>query len=622
VAQTVLARASRIQRALSPWVQRWLKADYKAGSRWRAPFARRQPAFSMASTRWFLARAEDKRERSTTWRPDVGSLSPDLVDRFAGSITDRFEPFGARYQPQPPADQEPLELPLAHETGGLVSGGSEPAPVTPSLPPFTRRQPDQRSATRHPDRSLPPKARLFSRVEEVTSEPPPAREGAGGVKGESRPLPVEEPASGQPASEEDAHQSRRQLDRPEMPRRMSLPPSAEAPDEPHLSATAAVKAATSDRPVSPEGASEQPGELLMQRQPAPDQPTTGLKERILARATSRRQMPLTQPLPLLRSRPSVTKTVQPQVARAWLSTRGWRFKTKAQDASAAPGRVTRAVDDLEQGVGPGQPLSSKPRLMMERVMDQDLSDVRVHTAQLAPLGVQAATRGRDIYVEPGQDRFDTPQSLGLLGHELTHVSRGGIAQTKPLAQTAILPQARVQREVEDEEAVADSNEQTLTGLFQSSSTSTGSAPAGSVFRQPAMPDFESEETMPTHESLQTEDDTDLLSPGTLADSPELFQRQQASLQIAALEMTRGSVYEELAHDQVSIAPEDLDTMAADEVPSEEEVTAIVTTAEEEAGEAEEAEEAAPTLDLDELARQVYPFIKQRLAVERERRAAI
>ena len=135
----------------------------------------------------------------------------------------------------------------------------------------------------------------------------------------------------------------------------------------------------------------------------------------------------------------------------------------------------RAAGDLEQGASPGQPLSSKPRLMMERVMGQDLSDVRVHTAQLAPLGVQAATRGRDVYVEPGQDRFDTPGSLALLGHELTHISRGGFVQTKPIAQTAILSQARVQAQVEDEEAVAESNEQTIMGLFQESPTGPGTA---------------------------------------------------------------------------------------------------------------------------------------------------
>lgn len=582
VARAVLTRTRRMRRALSPWVQRWLETDPEVKSQWRGPLVRRQAAFSIANTRLLLARIENRREQSTVWQPDVGSLEPGLVDRFASSVTDRFEPFGAKHQPQPPTDQEALELPLANMTTGLVAGESERTPVIPSLPPFMRPAPARLPPAQQPDRQLPPKARLFSRVEEITSETLPA-------------------TIGQP------------------------------PDQPELDlpASTAVEAETSDEPTPLQGTSKQSDESSVQRRPAPEQLVAPLEGKILAGATSRQYLPLTEPLPMFRLRPqlSITKTVQPPVtpvrARAWLSTRGWRFKTKAQDTSAAPGRIARSVEALEQSTSPGQPLSPKPRLMMERVMGQDLSDVRIHTAQLAPLNVQAATRGRDIYVEPGQDRFEAPESLALLGHELTHVSRGSFVQTKPVAQTAILPQARVQAKVEDEEAVAESNEQTIMGLFQTSPAGPGTASSTSIFRQPTVPDLGMEETEPTGGFEDTEGRAGPPSPEELVASPELFQRHKMNVQLAALKGIReGDIPEELARGQVSIAPEELDTFATDKVPSEGEVTAIISLAEEPGEEEAIIEETKPALDLDHLARQVYPFIKQLLAVERERRAAI
>ena len=126
-----------------------------------------------------------------------------------------------------------------------------------------------------------------------------------------------------------------------------------------------------------------------------------------------------------------------------------------------------------------------------------------------------------------------------------------------------------------------------------------------------------EETEATDESEDTEGWTGLPSPEELATSPELFQRHQTIVQVAALKGLRaGDISEDLARGQVSIAPEELDTFATDEALSEEEVTAIIALAEE-AEEEEMTKKTAP--DLDYLARQVYPFIKRLLAVERERR---
>ena len=278
-----------------------------------------------------------------------------------------------------------------------------------------------------------------------------------------------------------------------------------------------------------------------------------------------------------------------QRATAYLVTRGYRFKRKERSSPAAPGLVARAVDDLERPTSPGRPLEHEPRAIMESVTGRDLGDVRVHTARLAPLNVQAATRGRDVTVEPGQDRFDTPGSLALLGHELTHVAQGGgMVRTKPVAQTAILPQAKAPARLMREEAEAESTEQTILDLFR---------PAGG-------------------QRAETAETADTTQPGTALPVPRLGQ----------------SAPEARVQRQPLPSFPDVWEMEEELVGAEEEEAELPTTEEEEGylpdeeeGEEEEIlepekEPEEKELDPDHLARQVYPFIKRMLAVERERTA--
>ncbi len=332
------------------------------------------------------------------------------------------------------------------------------------------------------------------------------------------------------------------------------------------------------------------------------------------RVAPRQRLPLT--------RPSIAVV---QRVTAHLEARGYRFKRKRQITPAPPSQVARAAAELERGAGAGSALAERPRAVMESALGQDFGAVRVHTAQLAPLGVQAASRGSDVYVGPGQDRFDTPDSLSLLGHELTHVSQrgGGLVSAMPAAQMTVLPVTQSPVGVAREEEEADSVEESIKRLLGS----TALTPPDSE----ELPSGESE--MELWESGGSEEEEEeegsaledaALSPDELAASPELFLRQEVALLVAAQQMASGGEYPlDLYQNLLELAPPDLEAAAEEGVISAEDVEAIEEMAalltEIEAGqEREEPEEA--NLNLGLLARQVYPFVKQMLAVERERMA--
>ena len=180
--------------------------------------------------------------------------------------------------------------------------------------------------------------------------------------------------------------------------------------------------------------------------------------------------------------------------------------------------------------------------------------------------------------------------------------------------------ARTPARVAREEAEADSVERSIMRLFDPDSLVSGAS------EKP--PPAESE--MPLWEPGGEEEEEGgvgledaALSPDELADSPELFLRQEVALLVAAQQMAGSGEYPpELYRDLLALAPPDLDAAAEEGVISIEDVEAIeamaaILTAIEEGGEEEEPEEAK--LNLDRLARRVYPFVKHMLAVERERR---
>jgi hypothetical protein len=73
----------------------------------------------------------------------------------------------------------------------------------------------------------------------------------------------------------------------------------------------------------------------------------------------------------------------------------------------------------------GQPLDESSRQLMERHMDADFSDVRVHTdaraaASAEALDANAYTTGRDIYFGAGKYAPEIKEGQHLLAHELVH----------------------------------------------------------------------------------------------------------------------------------------------------------------------------------------------------------
>jgi hypothetical protein len=312
-----------------------------------------------------------------------------------------------------------------------------------------------------------------------------------------------------------------------------------------------------------------------------------------------------------------------EVVTDYLESRGYRFKRKSKAPSETTSeRVVQAAEDLERTSGTGRPLDEGPRTLMEGTLGRDFGDVRVHQADLGPLNVQAASRGRDVYVEPGQERFDTPESLGVLGHELTHVAQQGGGRTvsakadEGTSAPAVTPLPLPQRSsrVAREEAEADEAEQFVMRALDT-------ATAG----QPGPEDAEEPDEGADEGADEAETDLEeaALSPDELAESPTLFLRQQVALLAAAQLMADDEEYPPALYaNLLQMAPPDLDDIADEGVITEDAVESIEGMAAllEEIDELELGEgpaEASP--NLDRLARQVYPLIKRMMALEHERR---
>ena len=108
-----------------------------------------------------------------------------------------------------------------------------------------------------------------------------------------------------------------------------------------------------------------------------------------------------------------------------LESAGWRFKRSSTPSAASTGAVQRALTGLAEGRS--RALPPRPRTLMERILQRDFAGVRVQMASLGPLGIEAAARGNTVYLSREQTRLDRPESLALLGHELTHIAAGGAA---------------------------------------------------------------------------------------------------------------------------------------------------------------------------------------------------
>ncbi len=96
-------------------------------------------------------------------------------------------------------------------------------------------------------------------------------------------------------------------------------------------------------------------------------------------------------------------------------------------------KTRRLAKWLERVLGPGRPLDDAVRRQMEGFFGRSLEDVRIHDSHQA--GEIAGRLGGEAFTIEGQIFGDveslntlTPEGMGLMAHELTHV----VQQTQPI----------------------------------------------------------------------------------------------------------------------------------------------------------------------------------------------
>ncbi len=97
-------------------------------------------------------------------------------------------------------------------------------------------------------------------------------------------------------------------------------------------------------------------------------------------------------------------------------------------------------DNFVQSLGPGQPLDTATRAIVEPRFGRDFSNVRVHTDVGAARAAQqvnalAYTTGHDIVFGAGQYMPHTPDGRKLIAHELAHVVQQSRLETAHIQRT-------------------------------------------------------------------------------------------------------------------------------------------------------------------------------------------
>ena len=340
--------------------------------------------------------------------------------------------------------------------------------------------------------------------------------------------------------------------------------------------------------------------------PQPERPLLKPEKTMQKQGQAKRPLPSIKPdrpsQPARRSiKPVAPPAITPQAARTQLASRGWRFKTAPADKPNNSQRIIQTAANLDKPSSSGAPLADEPRSSMEGMLGRDFGDVRVHQADLGPLNVQAATRGRDVFFDKGQDNFDRPEGMALLGHELTHVGQSGVAQTKPTEPSpAASPIMRMPAAVESDEAEANRVEQSVYRQAQ-----TGALPlARPAIQRAEIPETDMPDAGPEGNSFLNDIDMD--------DHYDQVQGQQETYQERHLELKTDLFEARQTNDETTFA-ELQDTL-------EEMIDERMAEMMEAMGLDETENEETPQPSLDDLARQILPYFKRLIVVERERRA--
>ncbi len=168
-------------------------------------------------------------------------------------------------------------------------------------------------------------------------------------------------------------------------------------------------------PAPPEAASPTPpvAPLVSPPAPAPDAPHWPMTQVLPVESTLAGNV---LPFP---EGPPVLRTLEPGAAAG--------MRELAEPPAVGGERVSpeqRAA--IESQRGQGAPLAPEVRQRFEQSYGQTLADVRIHTGQAAHTTAQslnaiAFASGADLFFSQSTFRPDSPQGLGLIGHELAHV---------------------------------------------------------------------------------------------------------------------------------------------------------------------------------------------------------
>jgi hypothetical protein len=282
---------------------------------------------------------------------------------------------------------------------------------------------------------------------------------------------------------------------------------------------------------------------------------------------------------------------------------------------------TDATAELTSSNAEVEPLRESSRRFLQPLVGFDPTDVRVHRGPAAEhiaadLHSDALTHGEDIYLSAGH-AGETPEDLGLLAHELTHVARNR-------APDFIPPVARRTEGVPEKPGpavVSPVSEETLAvrveSRVRSAAQQAGMAPSAS--RSTVAP-----VNVPERGPLPPEDaPTSLYQPGVVPAVPVPHAEASPWSGLPApwepLPDWMAPALGAPRSDAVDSAVGGLGAaMPGPEIHLAGEERSVETPAEPSAPVLTHSAAATPEADLDRLAQQVYNRLKQRLSAERRR----
>ena len=294
-----------------------------------------------------------------------------------------------------------------------------------------------------------------------------------------------------------------------------------------------------------------------------------------------------------------------------------RIPTTPEMAKTAPPVQTRQAE----------PLSSRTRRFLRPLLGIDPASVQIHRdAQAARLAAaynaDAITQGNQVELAAEHARtMDTPETLGLLAHELTHVARQRQPGfVPPIAQTRTDNAPQTRRPVStpnpatmDEETLALHVERRVKQTAEGTASLVGPPLAGGLLDSPGLHGAAGSEA-PENRRPDNDPWGGLPAPWeplpawlTAPAPPVTMEESAASLpasvpvappvQPVASNQTNGQARPEVQRAARGRSTEE--TVLSASAPPTQEVD-------------------APEPDLDELARQVYSILRNRLEVERRR----